>query len=85
MPLFNIPLIIRIIQRKSTADLSLTWLFGVWGCILIMFPSSQVSADPVLRVFGLSNVILFSGVVGAVVWVRIRYPVGAAVPGNRGV
>ncbi len=72
MPLFNIPLIIRIFQRKSCADISLTWLFGVWGCILLMFPSTQVSSDPVLKVFGISNLLLFSAVVVVVSYYRWR-------------
>jgi hypothetical protein len=73
MPFFNIPLMLRIFQRKSSADISLLWLFGVWGCIVLMFPSSVRSADPVLRVFGIGNVLLFSAVVAVVVYFRFRY------------
>jgi uncharacterized protein with PQ loop repeat len=67
MPFFDIPLIIRIIQRKSSADISLVWTFGIWICILGMLPSSLVSADPILKAFAIVNTILFSGVVVAVV------------------
>lgn len=72
MPLFNIPLMVRIWRRKSCADISLAWLFGVWGCIVLMFPSTLVSPDLVLKVFGVSNLILFSGVVVVVMYFRWR-------------
>ena len=29
LPLFNIPLILKIIKRKSSQDISLTWVIGV--------------------------------------------------------
>ncbi|MBV9079780.1 MAG: hypothetical protein JO102_01535 [Elusimicrobia bacterium] len=70
MPLFNIPLILRIIRRRSCGDLSLGWLWGVWGCIVLMFPSAATSRDVVLRAFGWSNLVLFSGVVAVVCYVR---------------
>ncbi len=63
MPLWNIPLILRIRQRKSSADISLGWLWGIWGCIALMFPSSLHSPDIVLRAFGTSNLVMFSVVV----------------------
>ena len=72
MPLFNIPLMIRILKRRSADDISLTWLWGVWGCIVLMVPSTVFSTDIVLKAFGYSNVIFFSMVVAAVVWVRLR-------------
>jgi len=65
LPLFNIPLIIRIVQRKSSSDLSLWWVFGVWTCIILMAPSGLQSEDIVWRVFNYGNVILFT-VVAAV-------------------
>jgi len=67
MPFFDIPLIWRIFRRKSAEDISLVWTFGIWICILGMFPSSLVSPDPILRAFGIVNVILFTAVVVAVV------------------
>lgn len=70
MPLWNIPLIIRVIQRKSSADLSLGWLWGVWTCMLLMLPWAMVTRDMVLRVFSITNFVLFSGVVVAVMKCR---------------
>jgi hypothetical protein len=60
MPLWNIPLIIRIQQRRSSRDLSLPWALGIWGCLLLMLPSGLVSTDPVYRAFTIANIILFS-------------------------
>jgi len=62
LPLWNIPLIARIIKRRSSADISLWWAMGVWVCILLMFPSGLRSQDATWRVFNIMNLVLFSGV-----------------------
>jgi len=67
LPLFNIPLILRIIKRKSADDISLVWVFGVWICILLMSPGAFTSEDFAFRVFGWINMIFFTGVVFATV------------------
>ena len=66
MPLFNIPLIIKIIQRRSSSDISLSWVMGVWICCLLMAPSGFNSKDIVWRSFNIVNLVLFTGVVIAV-------------------
>ena len=63
MPLWNIPLIIRIGRRKSSSDISLPWALGVLACILLMLPSALASTDAIFRVFGVLNAVLFSAVV----------------------
>ena len=63
LPLWNIPLIIRIGRRKSSADVSLWWVLGVFACLLLMLPSGLTSPDAVFRVFSVVNVILFCAVV----------------------
>ena len=63
LPLWNIPLIIRIIKRKSSDDISLHWALGVWVCFLLMAPDGLRSEDPVWRVFNIVNLIMFSLVV----------------------
>ncbi len=63
MPLFNIPLIYRIYRRKSSQDISLGWLYGIWACILLMLPSTLVSENIIFRVFGVLNTLMFSVVV----------------------
>jgi len=70
MPLWNIPLIIRISRRKSSKDLSLPWAFGVLGCILLMLPSALASPDLIFRVFGVLNTVLFTAVVVQVIRYR---------------
>ncbi|HOW59607.1 MAG TPA: hypothetical protein PLO78_07800 [Candidatus Omnitrophota bacterium] len=69
MPLFNIPMILRIIKRKSSDDISLVWLLGVWTCILLMLPATFASKELSFRLFGYSNLIFFT----AVVFVTIKY------------
>jgi len=62
MPLFNIPLILRIVRRRSSGDISLVWVIGVWSCVIAMLPSSLQSPDPVLVAFGIINSFFFSAV-----------------------
>lgn len=63
LPLWNIPLIVRIIRRRSSRDISPYWAYGVWVCILLMMPYTFASNDVVLKVFNIMNVILFTLVV----------------------
>ena len=63
LPLFNIPLIIKIIKRKSSKDISLMWALGVWICIILMSPSAFTSKDIVFRIFSYINVTMFTWVV----------------------
>ncbi len=63
LPLFNIPLIMRMVKRKSSQDISLCWVFGVWSCILLMAPAAFLSDDDVWRVFNYFNVVMFTAVV----------------------
>lgn len=70
MPLWNIPLIIRIARRRSSQDISLSWALGVFACILLMLPSAWRSPDAIFRVFGVVNTVLFAGVVVQVIRYR---------------
>lgn len=63
LPFWNIPLIVRIVKRKSSRDISLYWALGVWVCFVMMAPQAFVSEDKVWRVFNLVNLILFTLVV----------------------
>lgn len=69
MPLWNIPLIIRIVKRRSSEDISLAWALGIWVCILLMAPSGFQSKDIVWRTFNITNLVLFT----AVVFVVLKY------------
>lgn len=70
LPLWNIPLIARVIKRKSSEDISMYWALGVWVCFLLMAPEAFYSADIVWRVFNIANLILFSAVVAVVLAYR---------------
>ncbi|MCK4823579.1 hypothetical protein KA005_47950 [bacterium] len=72
LPLWNIPLIVRIIKRKSSEDISIFWALGVWTCFALMAPSGFVSSDTVWRTFNIVNFILFSAVVIIVLAYRKR-------------
>jgi len=72
MPFFNIPLILKIRSRGSSADISIVWTMGVWICVLLMTPAALSSADFVFRMFGIVNLVLFSGVVLTVLKYRRR-------------
>ena len=63
MPFFNIPLIMRIVKRRSSEDISLVWVLGVWICILLMAPSGFQSKDIVWKTFNIANLVLFTAVV----------------------
>ncbi len=72
MPLFNIPLILRLRQRKSSGDISISWALGVWVCILLMTPQAFRSHDPAFRSFGVVNLVFFSAVTFFVLKYRAR-------------
>lgn len=72
LPLWNIPLIVRIIRRRSSQDISLWWALGVWTCILLMAPAGFRSVDIVWRAFNIVNLTLFT----AVFIVILRYRKG---------
>lgn len=63
LPLWNIPLILKVIKRKSSEDISIYWALGVWVCFLLMAPDAFNSSDIVWRVFNIVNLILFTAVV----------------------
>ncbi len=70
LPLFNIPLIMRVIKRRSSRDLSIHWALGVWICFILMAPEALRSTDIVWRAFSIMNIILFTCVLVAVLVYR---------------
>lgn len=63
LPFWNIPLIWRIQQRRSSRDISLAWALGVWVCLVGMLPCGLASTDGVFKAFTVVNLLLFSAVV----------------------
>jgi len=68
LPFFNIPLIIRIIRRRSSQDISLVWVIGVWVCIIGMLPSGLSSADPIWVVYSMVNTVFFTATLAVVLY-----------------
>jgi len=72
LPFFSLPLVLKIVQRRSSKDISMTWAVGVWSCLVIMAPSGFTSEDIVWRIFNILNLFLFSGVL----FVTVKYRKG---------
>lgn len=72
LPFWNIPLIVRVVRRKSSEDISIYWALGVWMCFALMAPAGFTSLDPVWRTFNIVNFVLFSTVVVVVLAYRKR-------------
>jgi hypothetical protein len=68
MPIFNIPLIWRVMRRKSADDISAIWVIGVWVCTMGLTPTYLRSPDRILNIFGIINGICFTGVFVAVLY-----------------
>src|SRR4051794_38890540 len=60
LPLFNIPLILRLLKRKSSQDMSLVWAVGVWVCIVLMMPQGLRSSDIAFKSYSVVNICFFS-------------------------
>ena len=70
LPLFNIPLILKLLKCKRSDNYSITWAVGVWACIVLMTPQALHSTDMTFRVFGIMNILFFSVVAFLIVKYR---------------
>ena len=71
LPLFDIPLIVRIVKRRSSGDISVFWIVGLWVCSVGMAPAAILSStDLVWKTFNIVNVVLLTGVLIAVIYYR---------------
>lgn len=78
LPMFDIPLIVRIVRRKSAGDISVSWIAGLWVCSVGMAPAAIISSeDLVWKTFNIVNVILLTGVLIAVLYYRNGDPAGS--------
>ena len=66
LPFFNIPLILKVWRMKSSKEISLVWVFGVWVCQLLMLPQMVLTSDLSYKIFGFTNFVLFTFVVAVV-------------------
>ena len=60
MPFFNIPMILHMMKRKSSKDVSISWVLGIWVCTVLMTPQALRSQDTAFRAFGAVNIFFFS-------------------------
>ncbi|MBF0522161.1 MAG: hypothetical protein HQL24_03785 [Candidatus Omnitrophica bacterium] len=70
LPFWNIPLIVRVMKRRSSDDISMAWALGVWGCMVLMAPSGLRSHDIVWRTYNIINLVFFTGVVAVVLYFK---------------
>mgnify|MGYP003981196215 FL=1 len=75
LPLFNIPLILKIRKTGSSKDYSLTWTFGIMGCTLLMLPAVLSTHDIGFKAFGIINLVTFSTVMFYILKYHRRKPV----------
>jgi len=69
LPIFDIPLILLIIKRRSSKDISMFWAIGLWASSVAMMPAGIMSHEIASKAFNIVNVIMLS----AVVFVVIKY------------
>ena len=72
LPLFNIPLIARLLKRKSAEDFSVSWAVGVWVCVLLMTPQALRSPDLAFKTYGVVNIVFFTAVAFLVLKYRLK-------------
>ncbi len=72
LPFFNLPLMRRLYKRKSSEDLSLVWLFGIFFSLVGMLPLGLQSTDKIFRLFSILNLAFFSGVVYLTLYYRMK-------------
>ena len=72
MPLWDIPLIIRILRRKSSSDISLVWMWGIWICSVGMTPIAFIGHNTVAIGFNVVNVTMLSALLIVVLKYRQR-------------
>ena len=74
LPLWDIPLMVRIIKKKSSADISMGWIFGLWLSSVLMAPSAFIRQDHAAMGFNIVNVVMLT----AVLIVVYKYRKGVA-------
>ena len=70
LPLWDIPLMVRVVRRKSSEDISMVWAVGLWATSVLMAPSAFIAGDVVAMGFNMVNVIMLTGVVIVVIKYR---------------
>ena len=53
---------VHVIKRKSSQDISLGWIFGLWGSSVLMAPSAFIKGDMAAIGFNVVNVTMLTAV-----------------------
>lgn len=72
MPLFNIPMIVRIIRRKSSQDFSLVGAAGLFSCMLLMLPQALRSEEISFKLLNFISVIVFGILIVSIIRYRSK-------------
>ena len=70
LPLFDIPLIARIIKRRSSKDISIFWIAGLWASSAAMVPAALVGHELASKAFNIVNIIMLTAVLIVVIKYR---------------
>ena len=70
LPFFNIPLVLRIRNNKSSHDISIIWTLGIYTGFILLLPPAYISSDPVFRASAIMNVLSFTVVIFYVIKYR---------------
>ncbi len=70
LPLWDIPLMVHVVRRQSSQDISLWWVWGLWGTSVLMAPSAFISGEKTAIGFNIVNVIMLTGVLVVVLKYR---------------
>lgn len=67
LPLFDIPLILHIMKRRSSKDISVLWAVGLWVTSIALAPAGILNPNWASKLFNIVNVIMLTILV-VVVW-----------------
>ena len=70
LPLFDISLIVYIMKRKSSKDISIIWAVGLWATSVAMAPAGIMSPHWASKAFNTVNVAMLTVLMGAVIKYR---------------
>ena len=62
LPLWDIPLIVKILRRQSSDDISLVWMWGIWLSSVFMAPAAFMVHNTIAIAFNIVNVTTLTAV-----------------------
>ena len=67
LPLFDIPLIIHVVKRKSSADISMIWIVGLWATSVMLLIGTK---EQMAMGFNIVNVLMLTILMAVVIKYR---------------